>query len=38
VRDFLTVRAALAGELEIPDDLRLADELRREPPAAEAAA
>jgi dihydropteroate synthase len=30
VRDFLTVRAALAGELDVADDLRLPDELRRE--------
>jgi dihydropteroate synthase len=30
-RDFLTVRAALSGELEPPIPLRLADELRREP-------
>jgi len=36
VRDFLTVRAALEGGLEVADDLRLADELRWEevPPAA----
>ena len=30
VRDFLTVRAALEGDLEIADDLLLADELRWE--------
>jgi dihydropteroate synthase len=30
VRDFLTVRAALAGELDVADDLRLPDELRWE--------
>jgi len=30
-RDYLTVRAALRGELPIPGDLRLADALRREP-------
>jgi dihydropteroate synthase len=30
VRDFLTVRAALEGELEVRDDLLLADELRWE--------
>ena len=29
--DFLTVRAALRGEREIPEDLELPDELRREP-------
>ncbi len=28
--DYLAVRAALAGEREVPDDLRLADHLRRE--------
>jgi dihydropteroate synthase len=28
--DFLTVRAALAGDREVPGDLRLADHLRRE--------
>ena len=35
VRDFLTVRAALEGGLDVADDLRLADELRWEeaPPA-----
>jgi dihydropteroate synthase len=33
--DFLTVRAALAGELRPSDDLRLAAELRHEPIAAE---
>jgi dihydropteroate synthase len=31
VRDFLDVRAALRGEREVPADLRLAPELRREP-------
>ena len=30
-RDFLTVRAALRGDLPVPDDLFLAEELRREP-------
>ena len=30
-RDFLAVRAALRGEAEVPADLLLADELRREP-------
>ena len=30
-RDFLTVRAALRGDLRVPDDLLLAEELRREP-------
>jgi dihydropteroate synthase len=30
VRDFLTVRAALGGDLEVDDDLLLADELRWE--------
>jgi dihydropteroate synthase len=30
-RDYLTVRAALAGELELSDELALADELRHEP-------
>jgi dihydropteroate synthase len=29
-RDFLTVRAALRGEVEVPADLLLADDLRRE--------
>jgi dihydropteroate synthase len=29
--DFLAVRAALRGEADIPDDLRLPDDLRREP-------
>jgi dihydropteroate synthase len=29
--DYLAVRAALDGEAEVPDDLRLPDELRREP-------
>jgi dihydropteroate synthase len=37
-RDFLTVRAALRGEIEVDADLRLADELRWEPLAQEAAA
>jgi dihydropteroate synthase len=37
VRDFLTVRAALAGELEVSADLLLADELRWEEPVAAAA-
>jgi dihydropteroate synthase len=31
VRDFLDVRAALRGEREVPAELRLAPELRREP-------
>jgi dihydropteroate synthase len=31
--DFLTVSAALNGSAEVPPSLRLADELRREPPA-----
>jgi dihydropteroate synthase len=31
VRDFLKVRAALAGEVDVPPDLLLAEELRREP-------
>ncbi len=30
VRDFLTVRAALRGELAVADDLHLPVELRRE--------
>jgi dihydropteroate synthase len=30
-RDFLTVRNALKGELAVPEDLLLADDLRREP-------
>ena len=30
-RDYLSVRAALRGEREVPADLRLAEELRREP-------
>jgi len=30
-RDFLTVRRALRGELAVPECLRLADDLRREP-------
>ncbi len=38
VRDYLTVRAVLAGELEVSGDLLLADELRREPPTAREAA
>jgi dihydropteroate synthase len=37
VRDFLKVRAALEGELEIADDLLLSDELRWEEPAGAAA-
>jgi dihydropteroate synthase len=37
VRDFLTVQAALEGDLEVSDDLLLADELRWEEPAAGAA-
>jgi dihydropteroate synthase len=37
VRDFLTVRAALGGELEVSDDLLLSDELRWEEPAGAAA-
>ena len=37
VRDFLTVRAALEGELVVEDDLLLADELRWEEAAAAAA-
>jgi dihydropteroate synthase len=36
VRDFLRVRAVLAGEQEISPDLLLAEELRREPVAANA--
>jgi dihydropteroate synthase len=32
--DFLAVRGVLRGERELPADARLADELRREPPAA----
>jgi dihydropteroate synthase len=32
VRDYLTVRAALRGEVAVPDDLALPVELRREPP------
>ena len=31
VRDYLKVRAALRGEQEVPAELRLAEELRREP-------
>ncbi|MFL5828196.1 MAG: dihydropteroate synthase [Thermoleophilaceae bacterium] len=31
VRDYLTVAAALRGEIEVPDDLALAEGLRREP-------
>ncbi len=38
VRDYLTVRAALNGDLDVRDDLLLADDLRREPPAAREAA
>jgi dihydropteroate synthase len=34
-RDFLAVRAALRGEVAVPDDLLLADGLRREPLAQE---
>jgi dihydropteroate synthase len=30
-RDYLAVRAAIAGEREVPEGLRLAEELRREP-------
>ena len=30
-RDFLTVRRALRGDLAVPADLQLADDLRREP-------
>ncbi len=30
VQDYLTVRSALRGQLEVPDDLTLAEELRRE--------
>ena len=30
VRDFLTVRAALRGEAKVPEDLRLAEDLRRQ--------
>jgi hypothetical protein len=30
VRDFLRVRAALAGDLDVRSDLLLAEELRRE--------
>jgi dihydropteroate synthase len=37
VRDFLTVRAALEGEVDVADDLRLADELRWEEVASVAA-
>jgi dihydropteroate synthase len=37
VRDFLTVSAALAGELDVADDLRLPDELRWEDVAGAAA-
>jgi dihydropteroate synthase len=32
IRDFLTVLGALTGEIEVPRDLRLADELRHERP------
>jgi dihydropteroate synthase len=38
VRDYLTVRAALNGDLDVRDDLLLADDLRREPPARREAA
>jgi dihydropteroate synthase len=31
VRDFLAVRRALRGEIDVPSDLRLAEALRREP-------
>jgi dihydropteroate synthase len=34
VADFLAVRSALTGDVDVPDDLRLADGLRREPQAA----
>jgi dihydropteroate synthase len=34
VRDYLAVAAVLAGRVELPGDARLADELRRERPAA----
>ena len=34
VADFLTVLAALTGDADVPVDLRLADDLRREPKAA----
>ena len=37
VRDFLTVRAALEGDLEVRDDLTLPDELRWQAPASVAA-
>jgi dihydropteroate synthase len=30
VSDYLAVRAALRGEVEVPDQLRVSDELRRE--------
>ncbi len=35
VRDYLTVRAALRGEVVVPASLSLAEDLRREPPPAE---
>jgi dihydropteroate synthase len=38
VRDFLKVRAALAGEVDVPPDLLLAEGLRREPVAGTAGA
>lgn len=31
VRDYLTVRSALNGEVEVPDDLRVPEHVRREP-------
>jgi dihydropteroate synthase len=34
-RDFVTVRSALRGDVAVPDDLLLADDLRREPLAQE---
>jgi dihydropteroate synthase len=37
-RDYLTVRAALRGDLSVADDLLLADDLRREPAPQEDAA
>jgi hypothetical protein len=37
-RDYLVVRRALRGDVEVPDDLLLADDLRREPLAQETAA
>jgi hypothetical protein len=33
--DYLAVRAALRGETDVPADLLLADDLRREPPGME---